>query len=291
MHVSPIQLGSCRFGLAATLAILSAACNETVGTTAGAPDGAVSADSTAGVVADARAGDSTADGGWQCGATSGRVPLIHHPAGSTCPQQRPPGTPTASCTADAGGLCPLDGCFQDSDCKMGINGRCVDFGGPAILDCSYDQCFQDTDCDAGQACLCRPSNNDGPPSIPNVCAPAGNCTVDSDCGPSGYCSPSNIGPTACACVTQAPCDGPDGSGVTNIWPPQPPPSVGCFESTDGGPWVQVACSCSSPYPCGHGYYCHTACDECVDDVDCPAGACNYSLVDQRWECIATQCPL
>jgi hypothetical protein len=175
--------------------------------------------------------------------------------------QRPPWTPTAYCTPDAGG---------------GF--------------CSFDRCFQDGDCVAGQPCLCRPSNVSGPPSVPNVCAPIGNCSVDSDCGPGGYCSPSNIG--ACACVTHVPCDVPDGSVVSDASPPQPPLGVGCWDSVDGGPWTQIPCTCSSPYPCGKGFYCHTPCDECMDDSDCGgAGACNYSLLDQLWECIAQDCPL
>jgi hypothetical protein len=176
---------------------------------------------------------------------------------------------------------------------MGVNGRCGVSGPIGGLDCTYDQCFQDTDCDAGGACLCRPPNFGGPPPVPNECVPAGNCRVDSDCGPGGYCSPSNVGRLACACVSRAPCDGPDGSGVTDVYPPAPPPGVGCFEASDGGPWVQTACVCSTPYPCGQGYYCHTACDECVDDADCMSngGTCAYSLPDRRWECIAQECPL
>jgi hypothetical protein len=272
--------GNMRLWLIATLVVL-AACSGTPEPPAPEPhDGGLSSD-----------GDAALEAGPRCDA-AGRVPLNHHPAGTTCPLQRPAWTPTANCTSDAGGgLCSIDGCFQDSDCTMGANGRCGSFGGPALLDCSYDACFQDSDCDAGQPCLCRPSNVSGPASLPNVCAPIGNCSVDSDCGPSGYCSPSHVGPTACACVTHEACDEPDGSGVSDVSPPQPPPGVGCWES-DGGPWTQVACTCSVPYACGQGFYCHTSCDGCVDDTDCGAGgACNYSLVDQRWECIAQDCPL
>jgi hypothetical protein len=210
----------------------------------------------------------------------------------TCSQQRPAWNPTPYCTPNSGeGLCSYDTCFQDSDCTAGQNGRCGSFGGPAILGCSYDECFQNGDCDGGQACLCRPPDLAGPPSLQNVCVAAGNCRVDSDCGDSGYCSPSNVGVNACACVTNAPSDGPDGSGVTDAYPPNPPPGAGCYESSDGGPWVQVACTCSTPYPCGQGFYCHTACDQCADDADCSGGACVYSLPDQRWECVDQQCPL
>ena len=275
--------GSMRLRLTATLVVLAACGGTREAPTPQPHDGDVSTD-----------GDAGKEAGPRCEADAGRVPLNHHPAPTSCPLQRPPWTPTANCTSDAGGgFCSLDGCFQDSDCTMGANGRCGSFGGPALLDCSYDECFQDSDCDAGQPCLCRPSNFSGPPSLPNVCATMGNCRVDSDCGPGGYCSPSGVGPTECACVKHEPCDGPDGSGVSDAWPPQQPaPGVGCWESVDGGPWTQVACTCSSPFPCGQGFYCHTPCDECVDDSDCGgAGACNYSLVDQRWECIAQDCPI
>jgi hypothetical protein len=312
MSIARMHCGSFRVGLAATLSLLVSACSGSTETTGGTRDGAVTAnsahdanpdDSTDASVTDAPptmdagprdapGGEAASDGGMQCGLTAGRVPIHHHAAGTTCSQQRPPWTPTANCTPDAGGTCAYDSCFQDSDCTMGANGRCGAPGGPAILGCSYDECFQDTDCDGGGACLCRPPGSSGPPSVPNVCAPAGNCTVDSDCGQGGYCSPSNAGPYACECVSRAPCDGPDGSGVTDAYPPGPTPGVGCFESSDGGPWVQVACECSNPYPCGHGYYCHTGCDQCLDDADCGGGdTCAYSLTDQRWECIAQDCPL
>ncbi len=77
---------------------------------------------------------------------------------------------------------------MDSDCKNGVNGRCFPFEGligPG--GCSYDECFTDSQCPSGATCLCRGSST---ANIANVCVPAGNCTVDSDCGPGGYCSPS-----------------------------------------------------------------------------------------------------
>jgi hypothetical protein len=47
--------------------------------------------------------------------------------------------------------------------------------------------MHDTDCATGQACACH-----GSPytfGAGNTCL-AGNCRVDSDCGPGNYCSPS-----------------------------------------------------------------------------------------------------
>jgi len=53
--------------------------------------------------------------------------------------------------------------------------------------CSYDTCFTDADCEAGAVCRCR-ENPDGDEA--NYCTHASNCRVDADCGPNGYCSPS-----------------------------------------------------------------------------------------------------
>jgi hypothetical protein len=54
--------------------------------------------------------------------------------------------------------------------------------------------------------------------------------------------------------------------------------VECF--ANGAP---VPCECGDS--CGHGYFCHTLCDTCVDDSDCGGrGTCNYDSLDQRWKC-------
>ncbi len=298
----------------AVLALLAGGCSGTEETTTGSPDGAVATDATGVTVVDAPVDspdasptanidpgdashrDAASDAGLQCDA-AGRVPMLHHPTGTTWPSDRAAASPSLDASlcrwpADSGesSLC---GCRTDSDCTAGQNGRCLNYrAGPGgATYCSYDECFQDSDCDAGQPCVGRASSSS---SAANSCVPSGNCTVDSDCGPGGYCSPSNAGPATtadCACVTWMPCEVPDGSGVTDAYPPGQPPGAGCYES-DGGPWIQVACACSNPYPCGKGYYCHTACDECTDDGDCGGGeACVFSLVDQRWKCVAQECPL
>jgi hypothetical protein len=78
-------------------------------------------------------------------------------------------------------------CDSDSQCTMGTNGRCVEQGGGiAYCGCTYDTCADDSACPTGQTCACHgsPYNSGG-----NTCVP-GNCRVDSDCGPGGYCSPS-----------------------------------------------------------------------------------------------------
>ena len=69
----------------------------------------------------------------------------------------------------------------------GTNGRCVEQGGGiAFCGCTYDTCVDDAACPTGQTCACHgsPYNGGG-----NSCVP-GNCRVDTDCGPGGYCSPS-----------------------------------------------------------------------------------------------------
>jgi hypothetical protein len=79
--------------------------------------------------------------------------------------------------------------------------------------CSYDGCFTDAEC-GGKACTCRETPTDA-----NRCGD-GDCKVDADCGPGGYCSPSvafdkiNFGiagyychTASDACVDDADCGG------------------------------------------------------------------------------------
>ena len=158
---------------------------------------------------------------------------------------------------------------MDSDCTDGPNGRCGQWIPPPVLACSYDACSKDSDCDGGVPCECRPSSASG---AANVCQGGGNCRVDSDCGPCGYCSPSVLD-SLCACMTAELC--PDGG-------PQ------CFETTPDGGTFPVQCACGDK--CGHGYYCHTGDDGCVDDSDCPTGeTCNYDRLSQRWDCSWAVC--
>jgi hypothetical protein len=48
--------------------------------------------------------------------------------------------------------------------------------------------------------------------------------------------------------------------------------------------VQVPCLCGGQ--CGHGYFCHTPNDRCLDDSDCASGTCNFDLTRQSWICTA-----
>lgn len=213
------------------------------------------------------------DGGG--GRHAGEVPLLHRSAGGACPQQRAPSLPTPVC-GDGGPPCSsVDGCASDSDCTAGRNGRCIGLegngGGP--LGCSYDECSGDPDCDGGP-CTCRPS---GSSVFANICFTGGNCTVDSDCGHGGWCSPSLVGMGFCSCGSFALC------------PDAGPGSLGsCTESVDGGPPQPVPCICGDV--CGApAYFCHTPCDTCVNNSDCTGGLCEYDRRKGIWDCFATLC--
>jgi hypothetical protein len=189
----------------AVLAILTALAGEGCGgeTLAGngipdaGPDTGSVADAGAGKEAGAEAGDDVAaEAGDDAGAEAGdddaadvgaadaplRVPMYHRPDDSRCAAPRQPG----SCMSQGTGL--LFTCSSDSECTDGgAEGRCTaSSGGPAGCWCTYDVCNTDGDCPAGNLCACH----DSPYSYGgNRCLP-GNCRVDSDCGPHGYCSPS-----------------------------------------------------------------------------------------------------
>ncbi len=196
----------------------------------------------------------------------GRVPVKHQSSGAACTTPRAAMTPAACGCPDGGqsslarpdgSVCLCGSCAQDSDCVAGPNGRCGEPGPVASLSCSYDDCLADSDCKGGLPCTCR-----GIASAPNVCETASNCAVDSDCGPGVYCSPSTLD-SFCSCGNAALC-----------------PDSGTYCSVNGSP---VPCVCGNS--CGHGYFCRTPCDTCVDDSDCGhRGTCNYDTVDRRWEC-------
>jgi len=191
-----------------------------------------------------------ADGGLSCApafveagtreAGYAEVPVYHRATPACCPSERGPAPLTQPYPSGV-----ADGCSSDSQCTGGADGRCFPFRGlVGPGGCSYDQCFTDSDCPSGTPCLCRSSASD---NSANVCVPKGNCVLDSDCGPHGYCSPSQ----------------------------------GCY----GPP----------------SYYCHTASDTCINDVDCaPADAgtgcpviatCSYGPQAQRWACTQQVCCL
>lgn len=104
----------------------------------------------------------------------GRVPRKHRPAAIECDRVRSSGN------APDGDLYE---CQVDGDCNDGDNGRCIGNGHDGWY-CTYDRCFGDDDCNGG-VCECE----GGFRSDHNVCL-GGNCRINADCGPGGYCSPS-----------------------------------------------------------------------------------------------------
>ena len=211
-----------------------------------------------------------ADGGPD-GKSATHAPANHRQTGSSCPQERGPGI------SEVGSACAQNPtvtthCLQDSDCTGGTDGRCLAFGGPACsYGCTYDECSSDADCTSNVPCACRASDSDW---TANTCATQSNCRIDTDCGPGGYCSPSMVG-SVCQCASQAFCQ---------------PGEGGCYETAPDGTTTQVACFCTGN--CGHGYFCHTPKDSCVDDGDCAPGmTCNYDLTSQSWMCSNDLCPL
>jgi hypothetical protein len=113
---------------------------------------------------------------------TGRAPDVHRASPVECPHDRDASRP--------GFLKPDGDCHSDADCWLFPNGRCT-----GLLDkkniCTYDMCFDDSECSGG-VCTCRVeisrAGRDIFPAL-NLCARAGNCRIDSDCGPEGWCSP------------------------------------------------------------------------------------------------------
>jgi hypothetical protein len=195
-----------------------------------------------------------------------RVPANHRQAGSLCPKQRGPGiSEVGSPCAQDGGFSPA--CLQDSDCIGGADGRCLEFGGPACsFGCTYDECFSDSDCAGNAPCACRASDAD---SSANTCASQSNCRIDTDCGPDGYCSPSMVG-NLWGCMSEVFCG---------------PGEGGCYANG-----VPIPCLCSGT--CGHGFFCHTPKDSCIDDGDCAGGkGCKFDLTSKAWLCAGDEVPL
>lgn len=205
------------------------------------------------------AGSASAGAGGGSKGGMGRVPAQHRASGSTCAGGRAPINPTPvdpMCSSEDSSVCAaLFTCTQDKDCIQGANGRCSGGTiGPRRLSCSYDACQSDGDCANNAPCECRASASD---TAANECISTSNCRVDADCGENNYCSPSQLG-GGCFCPSAALC--------------------GADAACSPGP-----CVCGDA--CGHGYFCHTPTDACVDDSDCgTSGSCNYDTVNQRWAC-------
>jgi hypothetical protein len=175
--------------VAMVLAALAEACGGSTAVEGAGADGGSEAAGPDGGNAGNPEGASPESGGDTSDQGAARVPVNHRPSDAQCGTPAPPGNCSVAVNnfGDAG-------CLNDNDCASGTNGRCINgSGGPAICSCTVDACIQDSDCPLGQTCACH-----GSPyafTQGNTCL-QGDCRVDADCGPQGYCSPS-ISATSC----------------------------------------------------------------------------------------------
>jgi hypothetical protein len=129
--------------------------------------------------------------------------------------------------------------------------------------CSYDAgppvpCLRDSDCTTGVNGRCLPV----PPIACDTACSYDQCFADSDCGHSPCeCRGSSTDSAANLCLVGSNCQ----------------LDADC---ADGG-----YCSPSATATCSTAYFCHTAIDKCIDDVDCPSGnGCNYDPSAAAWTC-------
>jgi hypothetical protein len=163
-----------------------------------------------GVVGGTDASTTDAKSDAKNGDASTRVPAKHRATPQACPTDRGAGPAPQPYPQNQS-----NGCTSDADCTAGVNGRC--FPNEGLVGpggCSYDAC-SNAMCGATTPCTCRASATD---NTANVCDTGGNCAVDSDCGPGGYCSPSASGcgmaPYFChtpsdGCIDDSDCPAPD----------------------------------------------------------------------------------
>lgn len=156
-----------------------------------------SSSSSSGASSSGSSGSSSGVSGGSSGSSSGsggpvRVPVNHRPDDTQCSTPRLPGSCSGfggcqndmQCALDAGNADAADAGHPDAGYVA--NGRCNNTPTGSCT-CTYDLCLHDSDCTGGP-CACHGSAYTFPGG--NECVP-GNCRIDSDCGPGGYCSPSN----------------------------------------------------------------------------------------------------
>ena len=151
-----------------TLALASAACNESHGSADDAGPRADAGLSDTGPARDADLGCSIP------------TPERHRATAELCAMDR--GTPPI-----IEPIPDFSGCTTHAECTDGINGRCT--GSPRNgYNCSYDQCFSDSECGSGP-CDCRGARGGVGSFGSNHCL-QGDCQTDADCGVGGACSPT-----------------------------------------------------------------------------------------------------
>jgi hypothetical protein len=161
---------------------------------------------------------------------------------------------------------------------------------------------------AEPAC-CPTARGPAPPGQPYGAGEAAGCTSDSQCtnGLDGRCLPFEglVGPGGCsydACLTDSDCP----SGAACLCRSSATDSNASICVAKGNCVLDADCGaggyCSPSDGCGGpvGYYCHTAADTCMNDVDCPsadaganacerAASCAYDSQAKHWACTQLVC--
>jgi len=118
-----------------------------------------------------------------------------------------------------------------------------------LPDAGQYACTSDDDCAGTSACMCEPTWRGQDRYPPRICISGGNCRVDADCGPGGYCSLSLI------------------------------PGSQVLPDGGAGYGTQLA----------NGYFCHTSRDCCLDTAECaprgwPEDTCLFDRSLAAWRC-------
>jgi hypothetical protein len=181
-----------------------------------------------------------------------KVPMNHRAVATVCTEPRSAVNANAqSCSVQF--FCNDGGCQDDIDCPAGTNGRCVCVSAVTIC-ANTSSCSYDA---------CRSDNDCGNGVASNgvqsrgVCACRGSLPDAGDLSAATVCLFGN-------CQTDADC------GMGGYCSPSPVP--GC-----GSTW-------------GHGYFCHTPRDECVDNADCSQGNAYCAFNSDHWICSTGMCP-
>lgn len=160
--------------------------------------------------------------------------------------------------------------------------------------------------DAGPSPLPEPMNHrpdrgemcDNERASPEVISGVGGCESHEECaeGDNGRCLP-NRGGNFCSydrCFSDDDCTGPCICGNTDT-APNSCTAGGCQIDADCGPlsWCSPTFGDCGDFGGVVAYECHTAEDECTDDVDCadegPGAYCRFSDEASHWVCSTLQC--
>jgi hypothetical protein len=124
-------------------------------------------------------------------------------------------------------------------------------------------CVKDSDCTSGANGRCL-----GGQQLCETYCSYDACFADSDCASSEVCSCRQSGPSSAnLCVPAGDCRIDADCGAGGFCSPSSLYGFACGEA------------------CGHGYFCRTRRDACLDNSDCGQGtACLYDRREMRWKC-------